>query len=179
MPRPAMSSESPLDFQPENGRKRAPESHFRPADSRFSDFMESLQRSDLPYNHSMNQPTQAELDAKLATIEAKMDGRLARIEDRFSSIDRQFSDMRSILAEQKNAAWKAAGATIGVFVAVFAIYVASFDSGRETAKMAADAKQEAAAALTEMRQIVRDLKSTQAPQAQAAQGASAPAQPAK
>lgn len=105
--------------------------------------------------------TRPELDAKLETIEARMDGRLARIEDRFSSIDRQFVEMRMILAEQRTTAWKAAGAVIGVFVAVFAIYVASFDSGRETAKVAAEAQQHTSAALAEMRQIVESLKSAQ------------------
>lgn len=143
--------------------------HRASSDATDVDIEEIIERS---HNVAMSEPiTRPEIDAKLGTIEAKMDGRLARIEDRFASIDRQFADVRTILTEQKNTAWKAAGAVIGVFVAVFAIYATAFDSGRDTAKLAADAQikaaqaqQETAAALTQIRQIVSDLKAAQPPQ---------------
>lgn len=111
--------------------------------------------------------TRRELDANLATIEARMDGRLARIEDRFSSIDRRLEGIESSLREQKNTAWKAAGATIAITIATIiaaaALSFSAFDSGRETATMAAEARQETAAALSEIRQIVSDLKAADPP----------------
>lgn len=101
--------------------------------------------------------TRPELDAKLGTIEAKMDGRLARIEDSIAGI-------KESVAAQKSALWYATATIIATFVAVFAIYVAAFDSGRDTAQVAAQAQQETAAALTQIRQIVSDLKAAQPPQ---------------
>lgn len=109
------------------------------------------------HNQRMEAVPRPELDAKLATIEAKMEGRLARIDDGLNAI-------RAQLVEQKNTAWKAAGATIGVFVAVFAIYVAAFDSGRETAMLAADAQRQVESTLQEMRQLVQDLRAAPTPQ---------------
>lgn len=124
-------------------------------------------------NDSMETPiTRPELDAKLGTIEAKMDGRLARIEDGFSGLERRFDKLETVLEKQKYTAWAAAGATIvavsGIVFAAYSMGFGAFDSGRETARLAADAQtkalqaqQETAAALTQIRQIVSDLKAAQ------------------
>jgi ElaB/YqjD/DUF883 family membrane-anchored ribosome-binding protein len=100
-----------------------------------------------------DQVTRVELDAKLETIEAKVEGRLARIDDRLTSISTQIS-------EQRNTAWKAAGVVIATFIAGFALFVASFDSGRETATVAAEARADTKQALQEMREVLREFKSS-------------------
>lgn len=110
-----------------------------------------------PDNQDMSDPlTRPELDAKLATVEARMDGRLARIDDKLAGIEKQIDG-------QKNAIWYATSVIIATFVAVFAVFVASFDSGRDTAKMAADAQAQTNAALAEIRQLVSEIKAQPAP----------------
>lgn len=155
-----------FDAQPKNQEPNilslaayAPEGHVRTLPN----------NNDLPHNRSMTEPlTRPELDAKLETIEARMDGRIARIEDRFASMEKTIDQIVRALESQKNVPWKAAAATIAAMIAtviaVAAFGFSAFDSGRETAKMAADARQETAATLSEIRQIVRDLKVSPATQ---------------
>lgn len=125
-----------------------------------------------PHNSNMIEPlTRPELDAKLETIEARMDGRLARIEDRFAAMDETMRDIKTMVHNQRKTIWGAAATTIALVLAAMALFVSSFDSGRDTAKTAADAQaiaaqaqQETAAALTQIRQIVSDLRAAQPPQ---------------
>lgn len=92
-------------------------------------------------NDGMEYVPRPELDSKLQTIEVKMDGRFARIEDRFNSIDATLTSMARTLESQKNVAWKAAAATIAAMIAtiiaVAALGFSAFDSGRDTANLAA------------------------------------------
>lgn len=113
------------------------------------------------HNTTMTEPvTTVLLDAKIETVEAKMDGRLARIEDKFSAIDRQFGEVRSMISEQKTTAWKAAGAIIGAMGVMFGIYVAAFDSGRDTAKLAAEAQLVAAQSQRDVAKVLEDVRTT-------------------
>jgi len=118
-----------------------------------------ISKHNIPMTDTISRP---ELDAKLETIGAKMDGRLARIEDRFTGLERRFDKLETMLDKQKYTAWAAAGATIvavsGIVFAAYAMGFGAFDSGRETAKLAADAQHQTSAALTEIRQIVESLK---------------------
>ncbi|WJJ94025.1 hypothetical protein [Neopusillimonas aromaticivorans] len=121
--------------------------------------------------NAMDYVGRPELDAKLETIEARMDGRLARIEDKFAAIDRQFGDVRSLLSEQrseqrlliseqKSTAWKAAGAVIGSLGVMFGIYVAAFDSGRDTAKLAAEAQSAAEKSQRDVAKLLQEMQTT-------------------
>ena len=137
-----------------------------------------------------NHPTRPELDAKLETIEARMDGRLARIEDAVNRISEDNAATRSSISSLKTTTVvTAVGAVLTVLFGVAAFnatllsnMTSSFDSGRETAKLAAEAQtksaqtqeqtarliadaevkaaqaqKDTAAALTEIRAIVSDL----------------------
>lgn len=126
---------------------------------------------------TMSEPlTRPELDAKLETIEARMDGRLARIEDRFASMEKTMEQISQSLKEQRNTPWKAASATIAVMIAtiiaVGALAFTAFDSGRETAQVAADAKADISASVAEVKEMIKGL---QQPQQAAAQVAPQPA----
>lgn len=95
----------------------------------FEESSEFDKVSTAPDHVRMNVPTREEIDAKLETIEAKMDGRLARIEDKINDLIQSHRGMRSSV-------WGAAAVTIGAVLAGFALVVASFDSGRDTAAQA-------------------------------------------
>lgn len=120
--------------------------------------------------NSMNTPTREEFEARIAASEARSDARFIAFEKR---VDESMHRIELELAPLKNikiSIWGAAATIIATFVAVFAIYVSAFDSGRETSKMAADAQaiaaraqQETVAALTQIRQIASDLKAAQPP----------------
>jgi len=124
-------------------------------------------------NGDMQYVPRPELDAKLETIETRMDGRIARIEDRFTGIDERFNridstiadlrtEMRTFMQSTKNAVWYAAATVIATFIAIVTVNITAFDSGRDTAKIAADAQQQTAAALSEIRQIVADMRTQNA-----------------
>ncbi|MGO3892427.1 MAG: hypothetical protein ACTJHW_15760 [Paenalcaligenes sp.] len=124
------------------------------------------QRHPLWHNENMTEPlTRPELDAKLETIEARMDGRLARIEDRFASMEKTMEQISQSLKEQRNIPWKAASATIAVMIAtiiaVGALAFTAFDSGRETAQVAADAKADISASVAEVKEMIKGLQQTQ------------------
>lgn len=101
------------------------------------------------HNGSMETPTsRAELDAKLETIEARMDGRLARIEDAVKRISEDNAATRASISSLKTTTIvTAVGAVLTVLFGVAAFnatllsnMTSSFDSGRETAKLAAEAQ---------------------------------------
>ncbi|MGG4604330.1 hypothetical protein ACLPHM_06000 [Paenalcaligenes sp. Me131] len=123
-------------------------------------------------NSVENQISRPELDAKLETIEARMDGRLARIEDRFASMEKTMEQINQSLEKQRNTPWKAASATIAVMlatiIAVGALAFTAFDSGRETAQVAADAKADIAASAAEVKEMIKSLQQAQQAPAQAA-----------
>lgn len=129
-------------------------------EQQFGSLANSKQDDD---NKQMETPlTRPELDAKLETIEARMDGRIARIEDRFISMEKTMEQIGRTLESQKNTPWKAAAATIAAMIATIiaaaALSFSAFDSGRETATVAAETKQETAKALSEIRQIIQEMK---------------------
>lgn len=157
-----------LSFQSQVYKRGTRDSHFRRAESWEPEPDPSPSRGHFQYNEPMNHPTQAELDAKIATIEAKMDGRLARIEDRFVSMEKTMEQIGRTLEAQKNVPWKAAAATIAAMIAtviaVAAFGFSAFDSGRETAKLTAETQRHVDLTLQEMRQIVDELRSSQSQQ---------------
>lgn len=108
-------------------------------------------RSSRPNHVPMNAPTREEIDAKLATIEAKMDGRLARIEDALAHIN-------TSVDKQKSSTWQAAAVIIGSIIATVALAFASFDSGRETAKIASEAQTKATQANVESAAALRNIE---------------------
>lgn len=126
------------------------------------------QSQKLAHNEGMdtkNHPSHRELDAKLETIEARMDGRLARIEDRFISMENTMGQIGRSLEAQRNTPWKAAAATIAAMVAtiiaVAALGFSAFDSGRDTEKIASEAKAEISSSVAEIKQMVQELKRQQ------------------
>lgn len=129
-------------------------------------------------------PTHREINAKLETIEARMDGRLARIEDAVKRIaeDNQKAaasfTASSAATQEKVSSLKTTivvtgiGAVLTIVLGIAAFnatllsnMTSSFDSGRETSKLASEAQtkalqaqQETAASLSEIKQIVSDLR---------------------
>lgn len=130
------------------------------------DFLPS--EDEVPDNDRMNTPTREEFEARIAASEARSDARFIAFEKR---VDESMHRIELELAPLKNikiSIWSAAATIIATFIAVFAVYVSAFDSGRDTAQMstearaiAAQAQQETASALTQIRQIVSDLKAAQ------------------
>lgn len=140
-----------------------------------------------PHHPSMTEPiTRPELDAKLEIIEARMDGRLARIEDKFDRMEATMGEIKTMVLGQKKTIWGASVTTITLVLAAMAFFVSSFDSGRDTGKLAteaqtksaqsqeqtarliadaevkaAQAQKDTAAALAEIRAIVSDLNKKQ------------------
>ncbi len=115
-----------------------------------------------PHHTTMNSPTREEIDAKLETIEVKIEGRMSRIEDKLVAIS-------NTITAQKNAVWQASAVVVATIVATAALVLTSFDSGRETTKVAADAKEQitkvneqTANTLAEIKKIAAELKSSQA-----------------
>lgn len=107
---------------------------------------------------SMNEITREELDAKLQATEARMDARLERFD---KDMRQAVSDFRLEVQPLKNLKaniWGATAVTIGVMVAVLSYGVASFDSGRDTAAVIQEMKQQS----FETRQLLEQIKAQQA-----------------
>lgn len=119
------------------------------------------------YTDDMQQhPTHRELDAKLETIEAKMDGRLARIEDAVKRISEDNAATRAGISSLKTAmVVTAVGAVLTVLFGVAAFnatllsnMTSSFDSGRETAKLAAEAQTKSAQTQEQAARLIADAE---------------------
>lgn len=103
-------------------------------------------------NEPMSEPiTRPELDAKLKTVELTLDRRI-------DGIEAKLDGLRGDVASTKSTVLWVTALIVGTIVATAALVVTSFDSGRDTAMMAADAQAQTNAALAEIRQIVNDLK---------------------
>jgi hypothetical protein len=74
-----------------------------------------------------------ELDAKMETIEVKLHARLGELFQRLDIVD-------SHLTRQERAIWSATAVIIGVMFSSMALIVSSFDSGRDTANLAAETR---------------------------------------
>ena len=113
-----------------------------------------------------NHPTRPELDAKLETIEARMDGRLARIEDAVNRISEDNAATRSSISSLKTTTVvTAVGAVLTVLFGVAAFnatllsnMTSSFDSGRETAKLAAEAQMKSAQTQEQAARLIADAE---------------------
>lgn len=118
------------------------------------------------YNRPMNTPTRPELDAKLEAIEARMDGRLARIEDAVKRISEDNAATRSSISSLKTTTVvTAVGAVLTVLFGVAAFnatllsnMTSSFDSGRETAKLAAEAQTKSAQTQEQTARLIADAE---------------------
>ncbi|MDK7586252.1 hypothetical protein QP575_10495 [Alcaligenes faecalis subsp. phenolicus] len=111
-------------------------------------------------------PTRPELDAKLETIEARMDGRLARIEDAVKRISEDNAATRASISNLKTTVMvTAVGAVLTVLFGVAAFnatllsnMTSSFDSGRETAKLAAEAQAKSAQTQEQTARLIADAE---------------------
>lgn len=118
----------------------------------------------------MNDITREELDAKLQATEARMDARLERFD---KDMRQAVSDFRldiQPLKSLKANIWGATAVSIGVIVAVLSYGVASFDSGRDTAAVIQEMKQQS----FETRQLLEQIKAQQVAKPT---GAAAPTSP--
>lgn len=123
--------------------------------------------AEMAHNIGMTGPiSRPELDAKLETIEARMDGRLARIEDAVKRISEDNAATRASISNLKTTMMvTAVGAVLTVLFGVAAFnatllsnMTSSFDSGRETAKLAAEAQTKSAQAQEQAARLIADAE---------------------
>ncbi|MFV1944219.1 hypothetical protein VPH49_25880 [Pseudomonas luteola] len=145
----------------------------------FDDLIKYLEKDlgDKP----MNDITREELDAKLATVEARVDARLASFESTIretmgairqdsAEIRGEIKALHSELGNLKNikqSIWGAAGSTfiavVGVVGAMLAYGVSSYDSGRDTSELIAEAKQQTKEAQALLKEIQAHQKHSNSP----------------
>ena len=122
---------------------------------------------EMAHNIGMTSPiSRPELDAKLETIEARMDGRLARIEDAVKRISEDNASTRASISNLKTTmVVTAVGAVLTVLFGVAAFnatllsnMTSSFDSGRETAKLAAEAQTKSAQTQEQTARLIADAE---------------------
>ncbi|SEE13019.1 hypothetical protein [Pseudomonas coleopterorum] len=105
----------------------------------------------------MNDISRDELDAKLSAVEARMDRRVADFQ---SDMRQVVSDFRLEIQPIKNVKaniWAATAVMVGTIIAVVGLSFAAFDSGRETAALVQEAKQQT----TETRQLLQQIQAQQ------------------
>lgn len=109
------------------------------------------------HNRAMNDPvSRPELDAKLKNVELTLDRRI-------DAIDSKLDGLRGDVASTKSTVRWMTALIIGTIVATAGLVVTSFDSGRDTAEMAAQARADTAAALSEIKKAVDDIKDLRPP----------------
>lgn len=130
------------------------------------------QPSQHPHNRGMDTeqyPSHRELNLSLEAVEARMDGRIARIEDSIKRIsDDSAATRENILSLKKTIVVTAIGAVLTVLFGIAAFnatllsnMTSSFDSGRDTERVASEAKAEISSSVAEVRQMVQELKQRQ------------------
>lgn len=119
----------------------------------------------------MNDITREEMDAKLEATNARVDARLAGFEstvrETLAAVRQDSAETRgelkaihvelTYLKNLKANIWGAAVVTIGLVGAMLAYGVASFDSGRDTAQLVQEVKQQSADA----RKLLEDIQAQQ------------------
>lgn len=122
------------------------------------------------YDEPMSAPTREEIDAKLETIEVKMDGRLAIIERGIASMEASAKETR---AEFKSLKWTIVltglSTVLGIAAfnsTVFSNMVASFESGKNTAKDQAEVRKQVEDTAELLKQIKADIEAKKAAEKQ-------------
>lgn len=158
-----------------------------------------IDKQALPNNDAGMSPlTREELDAKLDARDARADARMARFEERIdlslkqletttAAFRQDIRDMRTELRSELHATkvdleqkidkqrvsiWAAAATVIATVLTGYALMFQAFDTGRETAKLNAEAGQQAAESLkrsTELIERLEAMSSSKAKDAQAGQ----------
>lgn len=120
-------------------------------------FLQSLEREPATAHNTRMEPlTRPELDAKLKNVELTLDRRI-------DAIDSKLDGLRGDVASTKSTVRWMTALIIGTIVATAGLVVTSFDSGRDTAEMAAQARADTAAALSEIKKAVDDIKDLRPP----------------
>lgn len=115
------------------------------------------------HNERMTEPlTRPELDAKLENVGLTLDRRI-------DGIEAKLDGLKSDVASTKSTVMWMAALIVGAVVATAGLVVTSFDSGRDTAEMAAQARADTTAALLEIRQAVDEIKAHRPPAEQPTQ----------
>lgn len=137
---------------------RRPDSDNDEHRTRFFEVFRSLEEPDqAEHNTGMSEPlTRPELDAKLKNVELTLDRRI-------DAIDSKLDGLRGDVASTKSTVRWMTALIIGTIVATAGLVVTSFDSGRDTAEMAAQARADTAAALSEIKKAVDDIKDLRPP----------------
>lgn len=110
------------------------------------------------HTQAMNEHvTRPEIDAKLETIEARMDARLERFDKDVREIVNGFRLEMAPVKNMKASIWGSTAVIVGTIVAAVSMSFGAFDSGRETAKLVQEMRQQS----FETRQLLEQIKTQQ------------------